>query len=66
MTETEQVEKRLDQLRENYRSAQSYLLSAVAELCPGPHRLAQHRDKLPPWCNSCGRDAMGYQRKSDR
>lgn len=32
---------------------------AVAKACPGPHAPVQHRDRKPPWCPACGRDAMG-------
>ncbi len=26
--------------------------------CPS-HRLVQHRDRRPPWCNACRRDGAG-------
>lgn len=58
-------EKRLDQMRTNYLTARNHLLSFVTELCPGPHHLTVHRDKKPPWCNVCGRDLLGYQRRKD-
>lgn len=24
------------------------------------HKLVQHRDGKPPWCQTCGRDALGH------
>lgn len=27
--------------------------------CP-EHKLVQHRDRKPPWCNRCGRDKDGH------
>lgn len=34
-------------------------LSAPTNPCPGEHRVTQHRDARPPWCNECGRDNEG-------
>jgi hypothetical protein len=57
----------LRHLRIALDAAESDLCEAVAVKCPaGPdeHAPVQHRDRQPPWCNSCGRDARGTLRRS--
>jgi hypothetical protein len=49
----------LSELRSQLDSAQTRLAHYVSLLCPGPHRLIQHRDRRPPWCPECGRDNRG-------
>lgn len=63
MSLSDEQEKRLDQMRENYLGARTHLLSLISEMCPGPHLLVQHRDAKPAWCNVCGRDQLGYQQR---
>ena len=59
-------EQALRDLQEQYIAARGDLLRAVQALCPGEHHPVQHRDRKPPWCDICGRDELGYQRrKSD-
>jgi hypothetical protein len=48
-------------LRERVRDAANALNDEILAACPGEHRLVQHRDGKPPWCEACGRDGMGRQ-----
>ncbi|BAL87324.1 hypothetical protein AMIS_21040 [Actinoplanes missouriensis 431] len=40
--------------RAMFAEARDNLADALAEECPGPHRLVQRRDGLPAWCEACG------------
>lgn len=53
------VELRLQALREVAQLAQGKLHRAVVNACPKPHKVVQHRDAQPPWCETCGRGADG-------
>jgi hypothetical protein len=63
---TPSEEQRLHELRERYHATRTELLVAVRGLCPGRHRPVQHRDRKPPWCDTCGRDQLGTQRREER
>lgn len=59
-------EAHLAYLRSELANATAKLARAVKEYCPGPHELKQHRDRLPRWCETCGRDAKGQMQKKER
>lgn len=45
--------------RHNLFTEVAALANDVADACPGPHRVVQHRDHKPPWCRACRRTAYG-------
>lgn len=55
--------KTLEELQTDARRARADLRARVLGDCPGIHRVTQHRDRKPPWCHDCGRDAEGNQMK---
>ena len=50
---------RIDAARVRVDLDEIALRDLVGELCPGPHRAVQHRDRKPPWCEACGRTERG-------
>jgi len=57
----DRVEEYLDMLQKAALAAENELYEAVLEACPGPHVLKQHRDRMPPWCETCQRTARGVK-----
>lgn len=49
----------IDEARVRVDRDEIALRDLVRELCPGPHRVVQHRDGKPSWCRACGRTARG-------
>jgi len=49
----------LAKAQQRYEAARDHLNAIIDELCPGQHRLVQHRDGGPPYCPACGRDQLG-------
>lgn len=42
------------------------LADAIREACLGPHGYVQHRDRQPPWCETCGYAEDGTRIKEKR
>lgn len=50
----------LQTLRDEFAISEARLGEHVADHCPGPHRVVQHRDAKPAWCRTCGRTWDGH------
>jgi hypothetical protein len=48
-------------LSADIRRSQESLAALLLAVCPGPHRLVQHRDRRPPWCKACRYTSDGRQ-----
>lgn len=48
--------------RETFRAARAALRTELESNCPGPHEPVQHRDRRPPWCDTCGYTSDGVYR----
>ena len=53
----------LIEAQQQYKDAREQLDAIILEMCPGQHRLVQHRDGGPPYCPACGRDQLGNNRR---
>lgn len=49
----------IDMASDELHDALENLHKLMREACPGPHRIAQHRDDKPPWCRYCRRQSNG-------
>ena len=56
----------IPQLHFGYLMARRRLHRAVDAECPGKHAPRRHRDGMPPWCDDCGKSALGIQIRVDR
>lgn len=47
-----------------FYEAKDTLYRLVDQTCPAEHhRPVQHRDRKPPWCEACGRSALGVPKE---
>lgn len=51
----------ITELAKSIQIAQLQLSAVILGVCRGPHRIRQHRDDRPPWCDTCG-----YARNGER